>query len=402
MKRMIISVSAFAAILNALCFGEPPVDPADYVLGSYELSPAQEETYNEKDGELSPFWSAWEGTSGDKLDCVRELPSTHGAAADPDGTTYGKCEYRIPGFSAGEDDAQLTIKSAYGAKGLYLWVRAIDDDFVGLIASPFGNREPTGEEAKTYAGAEHWMNDCFDMMLDIYNSTDIKDHRGIEPNDQQTLTSIQYQFRFGSSEPASVVRVNTVDPTWQGCGVNEDCWLRIIYNQVSLEEAKTRYGILIETVNSGEHSKSHEWLIPLGMVGGGGGISFPAKGARISVALQYNDMDGGGTGLENLDFLFLKGYASPFFHTEVIDNCGLEWNWGDIEFGGRLDQYASPETPMISTPYHVHRSDGRPRRYYLLNGSPISLPSRVTRSGGDCVIVQRKGLNSSRPAVVFH
>jgi hypothetical protein len=97
------------ALLCAVQVRAASFDPADYVLVSYELTAAQEEQFDNGDGAVSGFWSAWDRDSENRLDYVHELPETHGngvvSAGAEDDTNYFKCNFRLPAFEDGAVDA---------------------------------------------------------------------------------------------------------------------------------------------------------------------------------------------------------------------------------------------------------------------------------------------------------
>jgi hypothetical protein len=324
-------------------------DPSDAVLVVYELTSDQEDHYSNNDGRLSDFWSSWENDTDNKLDYVHELPATHGSgvvtAGNPETDIhYGDCTWFEPAFADGPEDAQLFIKGAWGEKGLYLLVEVIDDVFIGLLNNAGTAQELPPTENQAYKGAEQWMNDCFDMCMDKVDSDELKNHFISGMLDQVTYTVNVYQYRFGSIEPASIVRVSYVDPAWKECNVN-NCWA-LITQQLSLVEAEQNYGVQIEVVAENSTRKAQEWLIPWKSISTG--ISKPATGSRTAATFQYNDMDGVATSsdpLQDLDVLFFKNRSSIYTHRAVNEDCGKDGNWGDIEYGGKLDDMV--RSPMV-------------------------------------------------------
>jgi hypothetical protein len=346
-------------------------DPADYTVVAYKLTAEQEEQFRHDDGLISEFWSAWDNDRDEKLDYVYMVPLTHGRnpGSMDDGREVDMCPPDVQtGFTSGQDDAQMWVRAAYGEKGLYLYCEVLDDDFVGLIGE-----QPTGADWPfPYVGSEHWMNDCFDFALDIYGSEEQRSHWLTILPGQQTMTMWQYQYRFGTSEPASIVRLNYADPAWEGWF---DSWL-LKYDQLSVSEAQAKYGILFEGVATGDKCKTQEWFFPWSKVAAG--ISMPSQGQKIAAIFQYNDLDmeADKTAI-GMDCLFFKD-RSNFLNQRadytvrkynggeiiVADNeraCYEGTNWGDIEFGGSLAEMTGGET-----------------------GMPRILPAHSLKAAGDC------------------
>jgi hypothetical protein len=399
MKSSVISLFLFSfLIIPGSIFATEP-DPADAVLIAYELTEQQETDFNNKDGSLSGFWSAWDRDNAGKLDLVKEMPSTHGSGikpAGPEDVCYGQCGCTYPGFSDGEDDAQLHVKAAYGTNGIYLLIEAVDDLFVGLVATGAGYQdmsENIATETSAYKAAHLWMNDCFDMCLDIYSAEDLTTHYIPNTYDYLTYSTYQYQFRFGSDQPASTIRINYVDPTWKEC-VGSNCW-SIIFGNFSMAEAEEKYKVKIETVNIGEHSKAQEWLIPWSSYAAG--VSKPAVGAKLAITLQYNDidaMDGEGADLNALNCLFFKNKQSVFAHREPNAACGTSTPWGNVEFGGKLNDLVPPEGGVAATPKMLAsvKENVKAQAYFTLSGRKLA--NQKAMITGKEILIKKSVLNS--------
>jgi hypothetical protein len=349
-KRMNCRMRVKCIVLFVCCFHliltGADVDPTDYTLIAYELIPQQEEQFDYTDGKVSEFWMAWEGPQAGELDYVHEIPETHGAGAvtagDPEiNPEYDSCYYIEPGFTDGIDDAQLFIRAAWGEKGLYLYAETLDDLFVGLVADPEEMATLPPWENQSYVGAEQWMNDCFDFALDIYNSEEQKSHF-IDFPSQLTRTFRQYQFRYSTpSQPAIIARINYIDPQWPDMCLpqtNGQCW-PLKMNQYAIEEIRSDFGILFEVLDVGANRRAQEWCIPWSEIGTG--ITKPAAGTRCAVSFGYNDIDATETAyIDDLDVLSFKNRGNEFTHRERAERCGFDGNWGDIEFGGQLNEIA--------------------------------------------------------------
>jgi hypothetical protein len=287
----------------------------------------------------------------------------------------------------------LFIKAAWGNDGLYMLVEAKDDLFVGLVATGGGYQDmseniPT--ETSAYKDAHMWMNDCFDMMMDIYSSTELTNHYIPNNLDYLTYSTYQYQYRFGSNEPAAQIRINYVDPTWKECNVN-NCWT-MIFGTFSMGEAEQKYKIRIETVNKGSN-KAQEWFMP--WTGIAAGIQKPSTGSRVAVTFQYNDMDaldGDGAELYDLDVLFFKNRQSILAHREPNQACGVSTPWGDIEFGGSLNDIIPPEGGVAVAPkFTAAGSDVLAGGHELFSAAGRKIPDG--RAGKTAAIVIKRSIH---------
>jgi hypothetical protein len=327
-----------AFFVSGLVFAATDVDPTDYTLIAYELTADQEAGFDVNDGNPSEFWSAWDADDEGKLDYVHLIPSTHGSrGCSPDGCppggTLDPCSGPT-GFEMGADDGQLFMRAAWGENGLYLYAIAVDDQFVDLV-SQFNLEDR--HDPVAYAGAEQWMNDCLDFALDIYDSETQRSHFTCRPS-QETTSYRQYQLRFGGSDPVGILRVCDPDPA----RIATDClaWMSAYY-QVSISEAESKYGIVFEFHTLGDNKKAQEWLIPWDEIGCSGGINKPTAGVKIALAGGYNDMD--ESAIEQFvtvpDFLLLREGGNQYTQIEgaMAGGCKTGHNWGDIEFGGALD-----------------------------------------------------------------
>jgi hypothetical protein len=371
------SIVPFCVIASFLSFSvtyAADIDPADHIIVAYQLSAEQEDNFSVTDGQAADFWGLWEGTGADVLDYAHLIPSIHGKRGCtpdecPSGGSLDPCS-GPDGFDQGDDDAQFFLRAAWGEKGLYLLAIALDDEFVGL-STQFEN-DPEDPD-QIYAGNEHWMNDCFDFALDIYDSETQKSHFTCRPS-QETLTYRQYQLRFGGPELPKVIRVCDPKPDWTP---NADCTSWILnYDQVSIEEAKQKYNLNFEIFPFGEKKKAQEWLIPWGEVGSAG-ITRPSSGQRVALAFNYNDFDPDAYNLSIVmpDFLFFREFGNQFTFKEVAreGGCRTGQNWGDIEMGGRLDEVIGGS--ITASPMRISRKLPAPAAgkssYFSISGQRL-------------------------------
>jgi hypothetical protein len=219
----------------------------------------------------------------------------------------------LMGFE-GSEDCMLKVKVAYGEMGLYLWIEAIDDQYMDPI--PPDTTIIDGGDTIVTMGTEEWLTDAVDFYLDIFSSQQQKEGRFITSGDQRTATMTQFQYRYGIESAGSIVRINGFDPAWTGVGDP------FKYETLRISEAFQR-GILFEVVTLDECRKVQEWFIPWNRAGAG--MDMPVVGQKIAFTAGYNDIDAGET---MPDILRWKNLCDPYCNSD---------NWGDIEFGPSLE-----------------------------------------------------------------
>jgi hypothetical protein len=394
-----VGIGAIALIAFSLNVHSVTIDPTDYVLVAYRLTADQESQFDAKDGKSSSFWSMWD--NNDALDYVHELPSTHGTATlspDQQGAYYenldGSAPARIPGFTDGEDDAQLWGRAAWGTQGLYLYVEILDDEFVGLVSNT--EIDPV-EGDYGHVGADYWMNDCAEFALDIYSSEEQKSHY-VPRFSQETETYFQYLYRLGPVAGSNTtIRVSSfnvnhsVYPDESGRGLG-DTWGWIMEpHDVSMAELGTNYGIKMETYSGGEKKRACEWFLPWRSVASG--INEPSVGQRIALTMGYLDMD--GTEDKQPDFLSLKNYGNQFTTRPVYNGVkishGAGDNWGDIEFAGNLDDQITKA--RLARSRSVVHTTGISSDYFAINGIKLASPGKASTAGmANAIVVTRSVL----------
>jgi hypothetical protein len=351
----------YAGAISTILFFIPcpsqaqPADLSDFTVVAYKLRAEQETQYSYTDGVLSDFWNTWDTVD---LDFIAEIPSTNGYTPDNRGWD-------------GELDAQLAVRCAYSDRGLYVMLKVMDDNFVDIVV--------TGDGDSAFdQGAAEWMNDGVDMYLDIYSSSEqIAQNRFFLNFDQLTTTTKQYQYRFGSAMPGNIVRINYFNPAWDGTA---DVNKAILYNHVSVEEAHQNYGILFEVVPLENGIKAQEWFIPWNQAGAG--MNPPAQGQLTAFIVGYNDADQSSE--KSPDLLRWKNRGDAY---------GNNQNWGDIQFGGYIDEQAAeavrPGHPILPpAQMKILRNAHAKDELYTTDGRRIAIGKPITAVG--CSVMVRR------------
>jgi hypothetical protein len=286
------------ATLLLWCRAHAQEDPHDWVLKSYRISASQEASFA-RDGILSPFWSVWDRTNSGgaaSLDYI-DMTTTQNAWCTDGGS-----------FS-GPDDAELIVRSAYGANGLYLYFEVHDDNW----------QDGTGE------------SNALDFMLDTMSSREIRECNPlsclVQPSWSWSLTphSIQFQVTTGGGSVPSNIRVNYFDGANMYWG-----------NEPIANLATTYGGANIDVVVPRQSVRVLEMYIPWAWVGANGGVgSLPAEGRDIALYAGYLDIDAGQSTLANTDLVWRE--KSPYNSCQDMspphDFCNA---WGDIQIAGPL------------------------------------------------------------------
>ncbi len=286
-----------------------PEDPSS-TLVAYGLSPRDESSFSVEDGEISGFWTRF----GDQQDHI----SLTQRANARDGAQFNFVLTH---------DANMEIRSAYGADGLYLLFTVNDDQD---IPSP-----------NDYIGTENeqFMHefDAVDFMIDSRSPEEIGDTENrdifVSPSFGWTNTTVQYQANFGSREAKPVGVKRTIPDPWD---IHATFW--------SFDDLKKYFGIQIETVKTDPFYRAQEWFIPWEQIGEGFSGE-PEAGTGIGFSGGFNDRDPG----EHLPV----GVSSSGGTTHASN--GLRWinksdpwgsgpaygeppyNWGEIILGPVLE-----------------------------------------------------------------
>jgi hypothetical protein len=389
MNSTIRAIAVLFLCLGTASVAATEVDFMDHVLIAYGISEDQENAFSGADGITSEFWDAIMADEKSEFDHVYLLPEVHGIRAQ---SPHGDGPQGDP-FSDGNDDAQMWTYAAWGQKGLYLLIEVLDDAFVGVV----GNFDPLASvsDANYHWTADYWMNDCVDLFFDIYPSEELKNKWVECVTNQITNTTWQYQYRFGIADAPTTMCVNYPSPggidRWNPeCNPDGKDMGELNLTPVSVTEAGQNYGVIVEIIQTGENKKAQEWFFPWSHVAAG--LTMPAKGARIAFSVQYNDMDPNMAGNQTLpDVLFMVNAGNPFWGRDISEN------WGDIEFGGSVDEIAGPQTAVVSHPvFEGPRTSGA--GLFTINGRSVGLSEHSAQSVS--MVLLEKIKNEKGAAVV--
>jgi hypothetical protein len=137
------------------------------------------------------------------------------------------------------------------------------------------------------------------------------------------LSGDQFQVPLGTDEqPGNMIARNFPDP-WD-----------INRTEDTFEEAAQKYGIVVDLVQIASDRKAVEMLIPWDYVGAGGPMGEPPTGARLGLALGYNDHDPGRHSEGTFDRLRWSNRLDPWWHAG--DKGPDPDPWGTLEMGPML------------------------------------------------------------------
>jgi hypothetical protein len=202
-------------------------------------------------------------------------------------------ESRVIGpFWTGHNDAQMTMRTAYGAKGAYFYIEIEDSG----AWTPFTSRE----------------TDAAEIFLDIIAKADMGPSQWINPT-QWALTphSLEFQIPFGGATlPQIFWRDFDPGAVGPGCLVNLNDPYRHYMNW--------------KLVNIDATHKVVEWFLPWATWGLAG---IPNAATKFCFEPGYNDVDDGVEA--DVKMLRWVNMCDPFCAPDLI-------NWGEIQMGPSL------------------------------------------------------------------
>jgi hypothetical protein len=280
--KQIIAILAITISIAALPVGATAPDLNDKILVMYQLSAAQEMQYNPASAALSAFWTTWDtiNAAGLRMDYIFMAS---------DNALYA--ENRTAGISfSGHDDAQLTVRCAYGAKGAYFYIAV--------------------EDVGAWTPYTAWQTDCADFYFDIVSKANMDPANFFNPTQWAlTIDSKQFQLPFGGTTPAQI-NFRKYD---QGSISIVD--LLVDNNSATLDNMSWKL------VGVDATHKTIEWFLPWTQWGLTG---TPAATARFCFAPGYNDVDDGvESDVKSLRWINL---CDPYCAPDMV-------NWGEIEAG---------------------------------------------------------------------
>jgi len=285
----------------------------------YKLSEEQEKQFSDSDNSLSTFWKAWDNNF---LDFVELSPTK-------DGNRWRRSKFDYNS----DNDGNMKVYAAYSSKGIYLYFKVTDNNFVDAIVRKI--YDPIKDEFGDYEPQEIlWANDAIDVFFDLYPNSYLKDHpeKYINPlTGRFTLETKQIQSRFGSGNNVTTFSYNSfnldLENPWEITRDNE-------FNEITKEKFN---GLTADKFIISENVRGQEWFIPfaeigqLGYYGGGIVIGNPLRG-RLAFCFGYNDADGS----EGFNCLRWRNAGDPSLKRREPAASGSDHvpvePWGDLVF----------------------------------------------------------------------
>ena len=284
-------------------------DPGDSVLVSYGLTPELEKQFSSGDNKVSGFWNL----INDDLDYIR-LTARKNAK---DGSTFNFVLTH---------DCNMSVKSAYGADGIYLLFEVNDDNDV---AWP---NELAGTENEQF-----YLNfDAIDVLMDSRSVEKISDPDNIDWFFQRgfglTVTTKQYQIACGTQKERPTGFVRSRPDPWD-----------MAARYYTFDEAKRKLGLEVENIKTDYFFKAQEIFIPWSEYGGGL-VKEPDARARLGFAAGFNDRDMGehfppgvntsGGSVHASNSVRWIGKKDPWGASPLRSKP--PYAWGEIEIGPML------------------------------------------------------------------
>lgn len=284
MKRVIAGLAA-ALSIAAISYGQTAPDLNDAVLVMYKLSAAQEAMFQPTSTTaVADFWKVWDDSNSAALTKDYVFMAS-------DNPLYAW--NRTAGITfAGHDDAQMTVRAAYGANGAYFYLLVEDN-----IWTPF-----TG-----------WQTDCADMYFDIVPLSGMTSDIFFDPTASAlSFNSKQLQMPYGALTPAQInFRQYSADA------------IGMVDNLVNNNDP-TLDNMSVKVIQLDATHKIMEWYLPYSQWGLTGQ---PAANTQFCFLPGYNDVDDGiATDVKSLRW---QDLCDPY--------CGVSTApWGQIEAGPTL------------------------------------------------------------------
>lgn len=267
-----------------------PAAPDPAVLVSYGLTAEQERTFAQGLGP-SAFWSRF----NDRHSTIRMSGETHARQ----GSSFS---------IVNTVDARLLVRAAHSARGLYLWMEVVDNEFVEPSPAP----------------TEYNNRDAVDVLIDRKSSAWINNPANVRWAVNLDwglwLTTKQIQIAVGGRGAPGVLKLQQADP------------FEIVFDRfVSRDDARRLRGIVVRHHRLDPLTRAVELFLPWSEVGGHGGLlGEPAFGTRMAFSPSYNDVDGS----ESRKALAWVGGRSPWDFSAQRGEAPR--GWGDLEIGPML------------------------------------------------------------------
>jgi hypothetical protein len=284
-------------------------DPGDSVLVSYGLTPELEKQFSSGDNKVSGFWNLID----EELDYIRL-------------TARKNAKERSQFNFVLTHDCNMTVKSAYGADGIYLLFEINDDNDV---AWP---NELVGTENEQF-----YLNfDAVDVLMDSRCVEEISDPDNIDLFFQRgfglTVTTKQYQIACGTGKERPTGFIRSRPDPWD-----------MSARYYAFDEAKTKLGLEVENIKTDYFFKAQEIFIPWSEYGGGLEKE-PEANTRLGFAAGFNDRDKGehfppgvntsGGSVHASNAVRWIGNTDPWGASPIRNKP--PYAWGEIEIGPML------------------------------------------------------------------
>jgi hypothetical protein len=292
------------AVMSHVATGVP-------VLKAYLLTPQQEACFSRTDGQKTFFWNAWDQNA--QLD-----------RAVVQGKQDNLCWGPVPNNT---DDCEISVKAAYGSRGVYLLFEVKDNVWLGFV------------------DVIDYVNDAVEVYTEQHSSSDLYNNptlfKAIDIS-QLTETYMQLQIRFGGTDPVQQFSYNYYNPASVGSPLTNPP-IFVLYNRnITFDEAEQAYGLKVEllpVIAGSENIRKQEWLIPWGIWGGPNGTPLstnPAPGTKLAFTFGYNDKDLVDEPLASA--IRWKNAAEPYTTGTKSDGTTTTVDsWGDMEFTSSLN-----------------------------------------------------------------
>jgi hypothetical protein len=285
-------------------------DPGDSVLVSYGLTAELESQFSSVDGKVTGFWSL----ISENLDQIH-LTARNNAK---EGSSFNFVLTH---------DCNMSVKSAYGADGIYLLFEVNDDNDVA-----WPNRLVGTENEQFYLNF-----DAVDVLMDSRSVSSICDPANIGMFFTRgfglTVTTKQYQIACGTAKERPTGFVRSLPDPWD-----------MAARYYTFEEAKKRFGLEIENIKTDYFYKVQEVFIPWSEYGGGL-PGEPDAGTRLGFAAGFNDRDEGehfppgvntsGGSVHASNAIRWIGRTDPWGAGPA--HSKPPYAWGEIEIGPMLE-----------------------------------------------------------------
>ncbi len=285
-------------------------DPGDSVLVSYGLTAELEKQFSASDNQVSGFWELID----DEMDYIR-LSARNNAK---EGSTFNFVLTH---------DCNMTVKSAYGADGIYLLFEVNDDNDVAWPNAMAGTENQ-----------QFYLNfDAVDVLMDSRSLEEISDTDNVDLFISRgfglTASTKQYQIACGTAKekPDGFIR-SRPDP-WD-----------MAARYYTFEEAKKKLGLEVENIKTDYFFKAQEIFIPWSEYGGGLDQE-PDAATRLGFAAGFNDRDEGehfppgvntsGGSVHASNAIRWIGRTDPWGVSPFRGKP--PYAWGEIEIGPMLE-----------------------------------------------------------------